>query len=88
MRLPLLLLLSCLAAAAPPSLQAPRPALSGLSFKAPNIPWWNSAEKARVASWSSPAASVPSLGQPKPDRLLLPYPSQAPPNARTYFYFQ
>jgi hypothetical protein len=89
MRLALLLLVSGLAIAGSPEIKVPRPAPpKGLQLAVPQVPWWNSAEKARVASRSPFCFSEESLGKPKPMPFLLPYPNQAPPNARAYFFFQ
>ena len=89
MRLALILLLPGLAIAASPEIKAPRPAPpKGLQLAVPQIPWWNSAEMARVAFRSPFGISEVSLGKPRPMPLLLPYPNQAPPNARAYFFFQ
>ena len=89
MRLALLLLVSSLAVAASPEIKVPRPAPpKGLHFSIPQIPWWNSAEKAQVASRSPISFIEDPLSKPKPMPLLLPYPYQAPPNARAYFFFQ
>ena len=89
MRLALLLLVPTLVVAASPKIKVPRPAPpKGLNFSAPQIPWWNSAEKAQLASRAPFYIFEESLGKPKPMPLLLPYPYQAPPNARAYFFFQ
>ena len=89
MRLALILLLPGLAIAGSPEIKAPRPATpKGLQLAVPQIPWWNSAEKARVVFHSPFGISEESLGKPKPIPLLLPYPYQAPPNGRAYFFNQ
>ena len=89
MRLALFLLLSSLAVAATPEVQLPHPAPPKLlQLAIPQIPWWNSAEKARVASRSPYTFSAESLSLPKPMPLLLPYPQLAPRNGRSYFLLQ
>ena len=89
MRLALMLLPTCLAAAAPPAVHPPRPAPPTLlHVTVPRIPWWNSAERARVASHSPFAIPGNVAGTPKPMPLLLPYPGQAPPDGRASFFFQ
>lgn len=89
MRLPLLLLLSSVAIAGSPEIKVPHPALpTGIHMATPQIPWWNSAESARVASRSPFASSEASPGRPKAMPLLLPYPNQAPSTARAFFFFQ
>lgn len=89
MRPALLLLVSGLAMAGSPEIRAPRPAPpKGLHLAVPQIPWWNSAEKARVSSHSPHGHFEESPGGPKAMPLFLPYPNQAPPNARAYFFFQ
>ena len=89
MRLALLLLVSSLAVAGSPEIKVPRPAPpKGLHFAVPQIPWWNSAEKAQLASRSAFNIPETPFSKPKPMLLLLPYPHQAPPNARAYFFFQ
>ena len=89
MRLALILLAPALVAAAPPAVQAPRPTPPRiLPISVPPIPWWNSAEKARVAARSPFTLPVDTLIRPKHLPLLLPYPSQAPPNGRSHFLLQ
>ena len=89
MRLILLFLISFLATAGSPEIQVPRPEPpKAIKFKIPQIPWWNSAEKAYVAS-QSPFSNPEYLSsKPKAMPLLLPYPYQAPLNARSYFFLQ
>jgi hypothetical protein len=83
----LLLLVSSLAIADIPEIKVPPLAPpEGLQVSIPKVPWWNSAEKARVAACSPFSLRGEPLGKPVP--LLLPYPYQAPPNARAYFFFQ
>lgn len=89
MRLALMLLPSCLVAATPLAVNPPRPAPPTLlHVPVPRIPWWDSAERARVASRSPFAIPGDVPGKPKPMPLLLPYPRQAPPDGRSYFFLQ
>ena len=89
MRLALILLAPCLAASATPTVKVPRPAPPKfLPIAVPQIPWWNSAEKARVAARSPFTLPADTLIRPKHLPLLLPYPSQAPPNGRSHFLLQ
>ena len=89
MRLALILLASCFAAASTPAVQAPHPAPPKIiQIAVPQIAWWNSAERARVVSRSPFTIPVDALSKPKPFPLLLPYPYQAPSNGRSYFLLQ
>ena len=89
MRLALMLLPSCLVAATPLAVNPPRPAPPTLlHVPVPRIPWWNSAEKARVTARSPCTIPGDVAGKPKPLPLLLPYPGQAPPHGRASFFFQ
>ncbi len=89
MRLVLILLAPALVAAASPAVQAPRPAPPRiLQISVPPIPWWNSAEKARVAARSPFTLPADPLVQPRPLPLLLPYPALAPANGRSHFLLQ
>ena len=89
MRLLMLFLITGLVAAGAAEPQAPRSAPpKGLLFKAPQVPWWNSAEKARVAFQSPTSPLESSLIKPRVDLLLLAYPYQAPAQARAFFFFQ
>jgi len=89
MRLLLLLIAPCLAAAATPALKTPHPAPPKIfQMAVPHIAWWNNAERARVAS--RPPFTIPdnALSKPQQMPLLLPYPYQAPSNGRSYFFLQ
>lgn len=89
MRFGLLFLVACFAFAESPGDKVPRPTPpKQIQIKVPQIRWWNSAEKARVASGSVFNPSELSLGEAKPDRFLMPYPYQAPPSVRAYFFYQ
>jgi hypothetical protein len=89
MRLVLLFLISLLATAGSPEVKVPRPEPpKSIGFKTPQIPWWNNAKKAYVAS-QSPFSNYEYLpSKPKALPLLMPYPYQAPANARVYFFNQ
>jgi hypothetical protein len=89
MRPVLLFIISFLAIAGTPEIQVPRPEPpKAIQFKIPLIPWWNSAEKAYVASQSPFSNPEYPSSKPKAMPLLLPYPCQAPLNARSYFFLQ
>ncbi|MBI1754549.1 MAG: hypothetical protein HY014_15565 [Acidobacteria bacterium] len=89
MRLFLFLALSCLASAEPSEVLVPRPAPpKGLEVRMPLISRWNSAEKARVVALTASNPLEASLGRPRLDLPLLPYPALAPARARGYLLFQ
>jgi hypothetical protein len=89
MRLVTLVLLPSMAIAGSPENQVPRPFHpKGIQFKVPQIPWWNSAEKARLSSPSTFNSPVAPPTKSSPEFLLLPYPYQAPANGRAYFFYQ
>lgn len=88
MPLALILLAPALAGAAP-AVRVPRPAPPRiLPVSVPPIPWWNSAERARVAARSPFTIPAGALAAPKPLPLLLPYPALAPPSGRSHFLLQ
>ncbi len=89
MRIGLVFLVACMASAASPAALVPRPEPpKNIQIKVPETRWWIKVEKARTASGSTSNLPEATLGHPRPERFLMPYPYQAPQSARAYFFYQ
>ena len=79
MRRILLCILPCLATVGSAEASGPRVALPrGVQLKVLPLPWWNSAEKARVGALLAVEEPATDRGRPRVDVPFLPYPQQVP----------